>query len=121
MGEHAAAREGEVARLVLERHLHGKARRVRTVTEAYTATLDDDVVIGDATGGAFSITLPPAATAWDAATQTSKELTFVCITANDVTIDGDDDETINGATTLALSAQYQRVTLISNGTSWYNC
>lgn len=104
----------------LERHLKGKARRVRTVTEAYTATLDDDVVLGDATGGAFSITLPAAAAAYDAATGTSKELTFVCLTANDVTIDGEGAETINGAATLALAAQYQRVTLVSNGTAWFN-
>jgi hypothetical protein len=104
----------------LQRFLKGIARRVRTVTEAYTATLDDDIVLGDATGGAFSITLPTAASAYDVATGTSKELTFVCLTANDVTIDGDDDETINGATTLALSAQYQRVTLVSDGTAWFN-
>lgn len=104
----------------LQRFTKGMSRRVRTVTTTYTATLDDDIVLGDATGGAFSITLPTAASAWHAATQTSKVLTFVCLTANDVTIDGSGDETINGSTTLALSAQYQRVALVSNGTAWFN-
>jgi hypothetical protein len=102
-----------------QRFLKGVSRRIRTMTEAGAATLEDDIIIGDATAGAFSIALPPAAAAYNAATETSVVLTFVCITANDVTLDGDDAETINGAATLALSAQYQRTSVASNGTAWY--
>lgn len=102
-----------------ERFTRGTWHRVRTVTEAYTATLDDDMIIGDGTGGAFSITLPTAASAYDAATSTGKVLHFVCISANDVTLDGAGSENINGATTLALSAQYQCVSIVSNGTAWF--
>jgi hypothetical protein len=96
----------------------GTARRVRTVTEAYTATVEDDVII--AAGAApFTITLPTAASAFDAATQTGKELTFVNVDTDDATIDGSGAETINGAANFVLDVQYETVTLISNGTEWF--
>lgn len=36
-----------------------------------------------------------------------------------VTIDGNSSETINGATTVALSSQYNYRTLVSNGSAWF--
>jgi hypothetical protein len=39
--------------------------------------------------------------------------------AGAVTIDGNASETINGATTVALSSQYNYRTLVSNGSAWY--
>lgn len=98
----------------------GEFRRVRTVGAAYTATLQDDIIIATASAGAFSITLPTAASAWDAATQTGKVLTFVNTHADDATIDGAGDETINGASTFVLDVQYERVKIVSNGTAWFN-
>jgi hypothetical protein len=96
----------------------GMARRVRTVTTAYTATLDDDVIIG--VGAApFTITLPTAASAYDAATQTGKVFIFKNPDTDDVTIDGNGDETIDGAANFVLDVQYETVTLISNGTEWF--
>ena len=96
----------------------GVRRRVRTVTAAYTATLADDVIV--ANGAApFTITLPTAASAWDAATSTGKQITIVNRDTDDATIDGAGSETINGATTFALDVQYETVTLISDGTEWY--
>lgn len=103
------------------RFIRGMWRRVTTVTDTYTATLDDDLIVADSGGGGtFTITLPPAADAYDAATQTGKVLTFVNVHTDDVTIDGDASETINGATTFLLDVQYERVALISDGSAWYN-
>lgn len=103
------------------RFLRGQWRRVTTVADTYTATLDDDYIVADSGGGGtFTITLPPAADAYDAATQTGKILTFVNVHTDDVTIDGDASETINGATTFLLDVQYERVSLVSDGTAWYN-
>ena len=96
----------------------GTQRRVRTVTAAYTATLDDDVIIC-AGAAPFTITLPTAASAYDAATQTGKEFTFVNPDTDDATIDGAGAETINGAATLVLDVQYEAATIVSNGTAWF--
>ena len=96
----------------------GVMRRVRTVTAAYTATLEDDVIV--ANGAApFTITLPTAAAAFDTATSTGKQLIFVNRDTDDATIDGAGSETINGATTFVLDVQYETVALISDGTEWY--
>lgn len=70
----------------------------------------------DATSGAITRTLPPVAS--------SKYLEFtitkVDSSANAVTIaeDSGDSNTINGVSSLELSAQYESVTLISNGSAW---
>lgn len=96
----------------------GEARKITTVTTTYTARLDDDVII--AAGAApFTITLPTAASAYDAATGTGKVLYFVNPDTDDCTIDGAGAELINGAATFVLDVQYEAVTLISNGTQWY--
>ena len=38
--------------------------------------------------------------------------------ANDVTLDGDGTETINGELTWTLGAQYDSIEVVSNGTNW---
>lgn len=87
-------------------------------TTTYTVLPSDvgKLITGDATSAGFTITLPPAATAGD-----GFEVTFLKIDSSTaaVTIDGDDTETINGATTYVLSAQWQSVRLRCNGTTWY--
>jgi len=86
-------------------------------TAAYTATLTDDVIKGDtAAVGAFSITLPLAATA------TGKIYTFIRTGAgiNALTIDGSGAETIDGAATNAtMDAQYDSLTILCDGTEWF--
>ena len=88
---------------------------IKEVTTTYTSTLDDRTVLGDATAGAFSITLPKA---YD-----SKGYIFTFIksdvSANALTIDGDGSETINGATTKVLAAQYDTVDIQSDGTEYW--
>ncbi|OIO40628.1 hypothetical protein AUJ10_02640, partial [Candidatus Pacearchaeota archaeon CG1_02_31_27] len=83
-------------------------------TGAYTVTISDSVITGDATTAAFSITLPTAVGI------TGRQYTFKKIdtSANAVTIDGAETETIDGAATYDLSAQWKYVTIVSDGTNW---
>lgn len=98
-------------------------RRVRTVDDTYTVDpANDEFLRGDATGGAFAITLPPAATCFDTDTQTGKVFEFKKIDAvAAVTIEGAAAETIDGAANVALAAQYETLRVVSNGTSWDIC
>jgi hypothetical protein len=68
----------------------------------------------DAAGGAVTITLP---TAVGCAGQTF-EISRINSGSNNVTVDGDGSETINGVATYVLTAQYQTVTVRSTGAGW---
>jgi hypothetical protein len=87
---------------------------VSTKTTTYTTTATDDVILADGAGGAFTITLHAAST-W------TKTLTIKRINsgANNITLDGNASETIDGATTKLLQQQYESVTLASNGTNLF--
>lgn len=86
---------------------------VNTTPVTLSATTDQLVKV-DATGGARTVNLPTAA---------SIDGQFYTIIksdsgANTVTIDAASSETINGSLTYVLTAQYQTVTLRSDGTNW---
>lgn len=87
---------------------------VTSKTANYTATLADEVIECDATGGAFTITLPAAANS----TGLKLYIKKTDASANTVTIDGNASETIDGATTKALASQYASYTIICNGSGW---
>jgi len=72
-------------------------------------------VTWDATGGACTHDLPAAATAGDGFRRT---IVKIDASANDVTIDGNTTETINGATTFTLDHQWQGVVLRCDGSNW---
>lgn len=86
-------------------------------SETGTVTLDrdDDVVLCSASGGAFTVTLPAVASFQH------KVYTIMKTDSggNAVTVDGNASETINGATTQALAAQYDSITIVCNGTAWF--
>lgn len=88
---------------------------ITTKTGAYTAADTDTVIICDATGGAFTVTLPAAGD------NTGKVFYLKKIdgSANAVTIDGDGAETIDDAATLVLGSQYDAAMLVSDGTEWW--
>lgn len=92
----------------------GRVRTSTSVTTTATLTSASDVVLADASGGAYSITLPAVAT--------STGWTYTVIktdsSANAVTLDGNASETINGALTYALSSQYAKVTIYCTGSEW---
>lgn len=89
---------------------------VVSVTTTYTVlTGDSYVVLCDATGGAFTVTLPAAASS----TNIQVTLKKTDVSANAVTIDGDGAETIDGAATQSLATQWKTKTLVCNGTAWF--
>ncbi len=81
----------------------------------YTALIVDEVINVNAAPGSCTITLPAAAHI----AGKKYTITKTDVTVNTVTVDGNASETINGATTKVLSAQYDTVTIVSNGTGWY--
>lgn len=114
--------EVELAKLALENRIAtylqgGGATRgaYRTVTTSGNVVSGDYLIIADATAGAITMTLPPAALV------PGRIYAFKRINsgANAVIVDGYAAETIDGATTHTLTPQWNSVTIMSNGTAWF--
>lgn len=84
-------------------------------TGAYSATSADDLIPCNATGGAFTVTLPAAASNAGMVLEIIKTDS----SSNAVTVDGNSSETINGALTVNLTTQYDRVRIICDGSNWH--
>ena len=93
----------------------GGAIDVATVTTSTTLTTSNDVVLVNASSNAVTITLPAAS----AKTGQRYDIKKIDGSTNAVTVDANDSETIDGATTQVLNIEYETMTLISNGTAWY--
>lgn len=91
-----------------------KSNVLANKTAAYTIVEGDDFVPCDATGAAFTVTLPPA----DRFVGLEFTIKKVDASVNVVTIDGNAAETIDGAATVPLAAQWESRTVISNGSNW---
>lgn len=114
--------EVELAKLALENRIAtylqgGGATRgaYRSVTASGNVVSGDYLIIADATSGAITMALPPAALV------PGRIYVFKRINsgANAVVIDPNASETIDGAATYTLSAQWNSVTIMSNGTAWF--
>jgi hypothetical protein len=83
-------------------------------TSAYTATSNDGIILCDSSGGAFTVTLPAAAS------NSGKILRFkkTDTSTNAVTVDGNASETIDGALTLKLCSRYDFLDIVSDGSNW---
>jgi hypothetical protein len=84
-------------------------------TANYLATDADFAILGNATGGSFTVTLPAAAS-------NTGRLYFIKKTdsgANTVTVDANASETIDGATTVVLGNENEAVLILCNGTAWF--
>lgn len=77
-----------------------------------TATTDDDVIVVNTNSGNVTITLPPAA-------DVAHPLIIKNIGSNNVIVDGNASETIDGSTTHTISGEDQAIMYVSNGTNWY--
>ncbi len=88
---------------------------VVTKTGDYTITTTDDVILADASSGAFTVTLPTAAGIKGRVYDTKKTDS----SGNTVTLDGNGSETIDGATTQVIKAQYTTITVFSDGSNWH--
>lgn len=83
-------------------------------TANYTATDNDEFISCDATGGAITITLPACAS-----TRVGKRITVKKIdNIANVVLDGNASETLDGATTKTLSAQWAVMTIVNTGSAW---
>jgi hypothetical protein len=87
---------------------------IATKTTTYTVTATDDLILADATGGAFTITLPTAV----GITGRTYKFKKTDATFSQITIDGDASETIDGAANTTLATQNEYVELVSDGTNW---
>ena len=85
-----------------------------TKTTTYTVTASDDSVAGNATGGAFTLTLPTAVGNDGKIFRLGKTDS----STNAVTVDGNGSETIRGQTTFRLSTQHEWITIQSDGANW---
>jgi hypothetical protein len=115
-------REIELAKLALENRIAvylqgGGATRgaYRSVTTSGNVVSGDYLIIADATAGAITMTLPPAALV------PGRIYAFKRINsgANAVIIDGYASETIDGALTHTLTPQWNSLTIMSNGVAWF--
>lgn len=87
-------------------------------TADYTVTTNDGdfvVITVDATAGSKTVTF------YASAANTGKRIGVKKIdsSANTVTLDGNASETLDGALTQVLSAQYDTQTYVSDGTNWH--
>lgn len=85
-----------------------------SVTGAVTLDATYEVVLADATSGAFTVTLPAAATN-EGRDYTVKK---VDSSANAVTVDGNGSETIDGETTQVIAIQWDAAHIVSDGSNW---
>ena len=98
--------------------LNGAAKTADfTIWTDDTAGSPKDIYFCASAGGNVTVTLPDA-TAGDALLGRVVTI-FKVDAANDVILDGDGSQTINGATTVTMSSQYDYRTIISNGTEWF--
>lgn len=99
--------------------LDNPTARIPVITKAttYNVALADrgKLIEADASTAPFSINLPAAAAATNGFTIRVKKIDA---TANAVTVDGNGAETIDGALTYPLNAQYNFVDLVTDGTKW---
>jgi hypothetical protein len=92
----------------------GLVLSVATKTANYTITPIDYTVLGDATSGAITITLPTAV----GAIGRTYIIKRTNSGANNVTITTTSSQTIDGVTTFTLSNQYDTITVVSDGANW---
>lgn len=86
----------------------------RLVTGAYDADAFDSLIRVDAAAAAVTVTLPPADLL------PGKVITVKRIdgSVNAVTVAGRTGQTIDGAASISLAAQWASVTVQSNGSTW---
>ncbi len=85
-----------------------------TKTTTYTALTSDEVLVCDTTSGAFTLTLPTAVG------NTGKSFWIIKLgtAANDLTIDPNSSELIDGQATMILSGQYRSIQIVSDNAKW---
>lgn len=83
----------------------------RPTTAATTVSALDDLILADATGGPFTVTLPPADRVKDLRVTIKK----TDASANAVTVGG----TVDGTANPTLATRYKSMTVQSDGITWH--
>jgi len=91
--------------------------KVVSLTTTYTVEADDTLILAATAGGAFTATLPAASSVKPGHV---KEFKKTDSSANDFTVARAGSDTIDGATSKVLGAQYDVLRIVSDGSSkWY--
>lgn len=92
------------------------SNNVGSVSATGSLSTSNDTVLASAAGGAITLTLPSTGVI-----AAGKVVVVIKTdaTANAVTIAGNGLQTINGAASTALAAQYNKVQLVSDGSNWF--
>ena len=88
--------------------------KISTITEDTTLDYTYSIVLVDTTDNDITITLPPAESS-NGVQYTIKKIA----NANNMILDGNDSETIDGNTTFNVSSYWISLTIACNGTEWY--
>jgi hypothetical protein len=99
----------------------GLALPIASKAADYTATLADHTILIDASAGNVAISLPAVATAHNGANGVGHiyRIKRIDASGNAATIDADGAETIDGAATHTLAAQYDAIAIQSDGSAWH--
>lgn len=100
--------------IIGQRRENAPRTKPKAVTAAYTASPVDDLILADATSGAITVTLETAV-GCDGRRHLIKKSDA---SGNAITVACTGSETIDGAATATLAAQYDTLAVISNGTNW---
>jgi len=102
---------GDVRIIFADGEIRSLSGRLKVVskTSTYTITASDDVIL---CSGTFTVTLPTASGIAGTTYHIKNNGTGT------LTIDGDGSETIDGATTQTITAQYDSIQVVSDGTGW---
>lgn len=103
-------------RKAFQRPTTAQYRKRTTVSAAYTVQPSDDVILVDTTDP-VTITLPPLASSFERVL-TVKDSIGDGAATNDLTIDANSTETIDGATTYVIDADREAVTIIAASDEW---
>jgi len=92
---------------------HAFNTKVVSKTSTYTAA-NESIILVDASSGAVTINLPAAL----GLSGREYTITKTDSSSNNILIDANASETINGSTVFYLNVQYEQVKLVCTGTSW---
>ncbi len=103
--------------LILSGFLKGKVQTKTSsfsIDEVLAATTNGVAFVCDTTSGSITVSLPAASTS------TNRFLLFIkTVAANNLVLDGNASETINGATTKTTATQYGFALIFTDGSNWH--
>jgi hypothetical protein len=88
---------------------------VRSISSTDTALLSDDLILVNTSGGIVTINLPAAASALGKKYYIKK----IDSSSNNMVLDPNGAETIDGASTKTSNVQYEAFTIVCDGTTWW--